>query len=131
MRSYITRPLSRQAVGRCVGMGSTPRPGLDAVVVKQRTFSGQDPRTPRKRYRCDPLDWGRAPLSSASVAGFGVTGQPRTPLEGAAHADDTAAGPQAADAKGLPREGAPHAGVPAETRRVHARLYNDVEEAEF
>src|SRR6185436_17738258 len=42
--SYITRPLSRQVVGRCFGMGFTPRPGLDSAVVKQRTFSGQDPR---------------------------------------------------------------------------------------
>src|SRR5258708_6783795 len=113
-------------------MGFEPRPGLDAVVVKQRTFSGQDPRG----RRGDP--GGSSGIVAggqccASAAGFDA----RVSIPGvgeqveAADADDTTAGPQAADAENLPREGTPHAVVPAKARRVHPRLYNDAEETEL
>ena len=48
-----------------------------------------------------------------------------------ADADDTTADPEAPETEDLPREVAPHGGVPAEARRLHPRLHDDAEEAEL
>ncbi|CCB65798.1 protein of unknown function [Hyphomicrobium sp. MC1] len=48
-----------------------------------------------------------------------------------ANADDTTVDPEAPGKASLPREVAPHGSVPAEARRLHARLHDDAEEAEL
>src|SRR5579883_2981285 len=46
-------------------------------------------------------------------------------------ADDTTTDPQAARRAGEAQQSAGHDGVPAKTRRVHARLHNDAEKAKL
>lgn len=57
--------------------------------------------------------------------------QPKTLRQDLAYADDTTIDPEAPGTKNLPREVASHGCVPAKARRLHARLYDDAEEAKL
>ena len=105
---------------------------LNAAVAKQRTYSDQDLRLAASRTILWFFRAGRTPYA-AWLGRFGLAharqaGQAWTEE---AHADDTTVDPEAPGAEDLPREIAPHGGVPAEARRVHARLHDDAEEAEL
>src|SRR5690606_4766239 len=52
-------------------------------------------------------------------------------VEEVVHADDQPVDPQAAPAAGGAQQGSGARGQPAEARRVHPRLHDDAEEAEF
>src|SRR5262249_38851758 len=109
--------------------------GLNAAVPKQSTSLGQD-RRGRGSDAGDPLVL-KGPSSRVNRAWrrrFGAcSGLIRSFAKGRdeAYADYTAANPEAPESEDLSREISPYGGMPAEARRVHARLYDDAEEAEL